>query len=74
MVHLDTEDKSHIYNQQCKTIEMVLSRPIGHFEAVDLKITDEPRVSPLGDHMTRKYDNGDQPSGGETPWDNTGAT
>ena len=28
----------------------------------------------LGDHMTRKYDKGDQPSGGETTWTNTGAT
>ena len=27
---------------------------------------DGPRVSPLGDHMTRKDDKGDQPSGGET--------
>ena len=27
-----------------------------------------------GDHMTRKYDKGDQPSGGETTWTNTGAT
>ena len=33
-----------------------------------------PRVAPLGDHMTRKYDKGDQPSGGETTWTNTGAT
>ena len=24
--------------------------------------------------MTRKYDKGDQPSGGETTWTNTGAT
>ena len=30
------------------------------------KTTDGPRVSPLGDHMTRKDDKGDQPSGGET--------
>ena len=28
----------------------------------------------LGDHMTRKDDKGDQPSGGETTWINTGAT
>ena len=38
------------------------------------KTTDEHRVSPLGDHMTRKDDKGDQPSGGETTWTNTGAT
>ena len=25
-------------------------------------------------HMTGKYDKGDQPSGGETTWTNTGAT
>ena len=31
-------------------------------------------MSPLGDHATRKYDKGDQPSGGETIWTNTGAT
>ena len=30
------------------------------------KTTDGPRVSPLADHMTRKDDKGDQPSGGET--------
>ena len=36
--------------------------------------TDGPRVSPLGDHMTRKYDKGDHPSGGETTWTNTGGT
>ena len=31
-----------------------------------LKDDDGPRVSPLGDRMTRKDDKGDQPSGGET--------
>ena len=39
-----------------------------------VKMTDGPRASPLGDHMTRTYDKGDQPSGGETTWTNTGAT
>ena len=38
------------------------------------KTTDGPHMSPLGDHMTRKYDKGDQPSGGETTWTNMGAT
>ena len=38
------------------------------------KTTDGPRASPLGDHMTRKDVKGDQPSGGETTWTNTGAT
>ena len=38
------------------------------------KTIDVPRVSPLGDHMTGKDDKGDQPSGGETTWTNTGAT
>ena len=38
------------------------------------KTTDGPRASPLGDHITRKYDKGDQPSGGETTLANTGAT
>ena len=37
-------------------------------------MTDGPRASPLGDHITRKDDKGDQPSGGETTWTNTGAT
>ena len=39
-----------------------------------LKDTDGPHVSPLGDHMTRKDEKGDQQSGGETTWTNTGAT
>ena len=38
------------------------------------KTTDGPRVSPLGDHMKIKDDKGDQPSGGETTWTNTGGT
>ena len=38
------------------------------------KMTDGPGASPLGDHMTRKEDKGDQPSSGETTWTNTGAT
>ena len=33
-----------------------------------------PRVQPLGDHVTRKDDKGDQQSGGETTWTNTGGT
>ena len=33
-----------------------------------------PRVSPLGDHMTRKGDKGGQPKGGETTLTNTGTT
>ena len=39
-----------------------------------MKTIDGPRESPLGDHATRKDDKGDQPSGGETTWTNTGAT
>ena len=38
------------------------------------KTTDGPHVTPLGDHKTRKGDKGDQPSGGETTWANTGGT
>ena len=38
------------------------------------KTSDGPRVSPRGDHTTRKDDKGDQPSGGETTLTNTGAT
>ena len=37
-------------------------------------MTDGPRASPLGDHITSKDDKGDQPSGGEATWTNTGAT
>ena len=37
-------------------------------------MTDGPRASPLGDHMTRKDVKGDQSSGGEMTWTNTGAT
>ena len=36
--------------------------------------TDGPRVSPLGNHITRKDDKGEQPSGGDTIWTNTGVT
>ena len=45
---------------------------VGHINRP--KTTDGLRVSPLGDHMTRKDDKGDQPSGGETTWIHTGAT
>ena len=38
------------------------------------KMTYGIRVSQRGNHMTRKYVKGDQPSGGETAWTNTGAT
>ena len=39
-----------------------------------LKTTDGHRVSSRGNHTTRKDVKGDQPSGGETTWTNTGAT
>ena len=48
---------------------MVLGRSYDHVNE-----TDGPHVSPLGDHTTRKDDKGDQPSGGETNWANTGDT
>ena len=38
------------------------------------KMTDGPCMSPLGVHTASKYDKGDQSSGGETTWTNTGAT
>ena len=38
------------------------------------KTIDGLRVLPLGDHVTRKDDKGEQPSGGETTLKNTGAT
>ena len=61
------EDKGHRYNQQCEENEVDLCR-------VNSNTTDGPHVSPLGDHIARKDDKGDQPSSGETTWINTGAT
>ena len=49
------------------TLESIFRRL--NWENKGVKIDGEflsPRVSPLGDHMTRKDDKGDQPSGGET--------
>ena len=67
--HLGQEaDKSNRYNQQCE------KNGPGQGISTALKTTDGPRVSPLGDHMTRKGDKGDKPIGGETTWTNTGAT
>ena len=37
-------------------------------------MADGPRVSPLGDHTTRKDDKEEESSGGETTWTNTVAT
>ena len=64
------EDKSHRYNQHC---EKKWNGP-GQGISTASKTTDGPRTSPLGDHMTRNDDKGDQPSGGETTWTNTGGT
>ena len=50
------------------------SWPPGQGISTASKTTDGPRVSPLEDHMIRKNDKGDQPSGGETTWTNPGAT
>ena len=60
------EDKSHRNNQQCEKNEMVLSRAHQPPQR-------QPRVLPHGDDTTRKDGKGDQPSGGETTWTNTGA-
>ena len=38
-----------------------------------LNTTDGARVSPLADHMSRRDDKRDQPSDGETTWNNIGA-
>ena len=54
--------------------KMKWSWPPGQGISTASKTTDGPRVSSLGDHMTRKGDKGDQPSGGETTWTNTVAT
>ncbi len=61
------------YNQQCEKNEMFPARA-GQGTSTASKTTDGPRVSPLEDHMTRKDDKEDQPSGEETTWTNTGAT
>ena len=53
------------HNQQCEKNEMVLGRA----PSTASKMTNGPH----GDHTTRKDDMGDQPSGGETTWTNTGA-
>ena len=55
---------------------MKWSWPPGQGISTASKTTDGHRASPLGDHkiMTRKDVKGDQPSGGETTWTNTGAT
>ena len=47
---------------------------LNQFDFRNKHSTDGPRASPLGYHMTRKDVKGDQPSGGETTWTNTGAT
>ena len=54
------------HNQQCEKNEVVLGTPTAS------KTTGGPRVSPLGDRMTRKDVKGDQRNDGETTWTNTG--
>ena len=61
--------KSHRYNQQCEKHDIVLGRAYQ-----PPKTTDGRHMLPLGDHMTRIDVKGDQTSGGETTWTNTGAT
>ena len=46
---------------QCDKNEMVLGRA---YQPPQRRPKDGPRGSPLGDHMTRKDDKGDQPIGG----------
>ena len=64
------EDKAHRYNLHCDKNEMVLGRA---YQPPQRRPMDLARHH-FGDHMTRKDDKGDQPSGGETTWTNTGAT
>ena len=64
-------DKRHRYNLHCEKNEMILGRT---YQPPQRRPMHGPRVSPLGDHMTRKDDKGDRPSEGETTWTNTGAT
>ena len=60
------EGESHRYNQQCEKNEVVLDR------------AHQPPQIPSMDlacyhvHTARKDDNGDQASGGDTAWTNTG--
>ena len=58
------EDISHIYNMQCDKNEMVLGRVYQPPERRPMDIA----CYHLETTMTRKYGNGDQPSGGETTW------
>ena len=64
------EDKSHRYNQQCEKNEMVLGRAYQPPQRRPMDLA----CHHLGDHMTGKDVRGNQPSGGETTWTNTGAT
>ena len=79
MFSMSTNDKinfsKHIYKlQKSGIINNVRKTKWSRDGSTVSKTTDRPRVSPLGDHMKRKYDKEDQPSGEETTWTNTGAT
>ena len=62
--------KSYIYNQHCKKTEMVLGRAYQPPQRRPMDLA----CYHLETTMTRKGDEGDQPSGGETAWTNTGAS
>ena len=64
-------DKSNIYNVHYEKHEMVLGRA---YQPPQRQAMDLACHHALGDHMTGKDDKGDQPSGGETTWTNTGVT
>ena len=81
MLNITFKDrKTNIWvRERTKVIDIIsnvskMKRVLGRAYQPPQKTTDGQRVLPLGDHMTRKDDKGDQPSGGETTWTNTGAT
>ena len=61
----------HRHNQQYEKNEVIMGT--AYYKPPE-RPTDGHDVSPLGYNTTRKYDMGDQSSGGETAWRNTGGT
>ena len=64
-IWVNGEDKSHRYNQHCKTNEIVLGRAYQPPQRRPIYLTCHHLETIK---MTRKDDKGDQPSDGETTW------
>ena len=55
--------------ERTKVIDVINNvRKMKQAKSTDSTTTYGPRMSPFGEHTTRKDDKGDQPSGGETNW------